>query len=291
MTIYQRLVLIGLLLGNLGLAAIVAFAWLAALDPFRLAYAAGLAPALPATTAAPGAGPLPGPASGQVLGLADPGVVLPVPTPEHAARRPAPLPGVEVAPLAAPPASLPASAEVGGVVGHRQSLPLSCESQSAVDWAAYFGFTIDEIEFHNGLPISDDPDRGFVGDVYGTWGQVPPAAYGVHAGPVARRLGEYGVPAQARRYWAWDELRAEIAAGRPVIAWVTGHVEPGESVIYQALDGRKTIVAPFEHTVLVTGYTATAVTVVDGAQVYTRPLNTFLAAWEALRNMAVVARR
>jgi uncharacterized protein YvpB len=174
------------------------------------------------------------------------------------------------------------------VVGRRQSLPLSCESRSAADWAAFFGVVIDELDFLSRLPLSDDPDRGFVGDVRGAWGQIPPAPYGVHAGPVARLLRAYGLPAEARRYIEWEVVRAELAAGRPVIAWVTGHVEGGASEIYAAADGRKTVVARFEHTVILTGYTGESVTIVDGARRYERPLAAFLESWGVLRNMAVL---
>jgi len=71
------------------------------------------------------------------------------------------------------------------IIGHGQSLPLSCESRSAADWASYFGVAIDELEFLGRLPISDNPEIGFVGDVNGNWGKIPPDSYGVHAGPVA----------------------------------------------------------------------------------------------------------
>jgi len=173
-------------------------------------------------------------------------------------------------------------------VGHRQSLPLSCESRSAADWAAFFGVKIDELEFLERLPPSDDPDRGFVGDVRGAWGQTPPNAYGVHAGPVARLLNAYGVQATAQRYSKWSLVQREIAAGRPVLVWVAGHVEPGHTFeIFTASDGRQTVVARFEHTVIVIGYSANTVTVADGAQVYTRPLADFLDSWGVLRNMAV----
>ncbi len=205
-------------------------------------------------------------------------VTMIVPTLETAA----PLP-----PVAA--AALPPSARVTGLVGRRQTLPLSCESRSAADWAAFFGVEIDEMAFMNALPLSDDPDRGFVGDVNGEWGNLPPAAYGVHAAPVARLLREYGLPAESRRYLEWDDVRAEVAAGRPVMVWVTGHVEEGEGVVYTAGDGRRTIVARYEHTVIVIGYDEDSVLVVDGANAYRRSLDRFLASWGALRNMAITA--
>ena len=190
---------------------------------------------------------------------------------------------------AAEPA-LPDSVSLPGITGRRQALPLSCESRSAADWAGFFGVEIDELEFLAQLPLSDDPDRGFVGDVRGDWGNIPPNAYGVHAGPVARLLIAYGLPAEARRHMRYDALRAELAAGRPVMVWVIGHVEQGEASVYTAADGRQSIVAAFEHTVIVTGYTADTVTVLDGARRYARPLDSFLESWGVLRNMAIVAR-
>lgn len=274
-----------------GLAAAVSFAALAFIDR-----------ALPMPPIA-SALLLPGPNGVNVTrpALAEPPAVTPT-TAERLLAEPPPLPSPSASPWATatalptlapelflpPAAELPATAQVGGIAGHGQSRPLSCEARSAADWAAFFGVAIGELEFLSQLPSSDDPDRGFVGDVYGAWGQVPPAAYGVHAGPVARLLQAYGLNADARRYTKWETVQAELAAGRPVIAWVVGHVEPGTSEIYTAGDGRATVVARFEHTVIVVGYSSDTVTVVDGARRYERPLERFLESWGALRNMVVV---
>ena len=184
--------------------------------------------------------------------------------------------------------TLPAEVNIEGIVGHRQSMPLSCESRSAVDWAAYFGKTIDENFFHNGLPVHDNPDKGFVGDVNGSWGQVPPKAYGVHGKPVAQRLREYGLKAKHVFDMSLDELKSEIAAGRPVMIWVVGHVGLGSPVKYTDSDGDISIVAKFEHTVIVIGYTENKITVLDGAKTYTRYNKEFLRSWGVLENQAIV---
>jgi uncharacterized protein YvpB len=182
------------------------------------------------------------------------------------------------------------SARIEGLVGRRQSLPLSCEASAAVDWAAYFGVQIDELEFFSHIPASDNPNKGFVGDVNGAWGQIPPAPYGVYAAPVALVLRSYGLPALARSGMSWDEIQAEISAGRPVIVWVTGHVVKGTPVPYVASDGESTIVTRFQHTVMVTGYADDQVWILDGAQEYTRTLKIFLDSWGVLGNMSVVWR-
>ncbi|MCP4592549.1 MAG: hypothetical protein GY842_17590 [bacterium] len=122
----------------------------------------------------------------------------------------------------------------------------------------------------------------------GRWGQIPPHPYGVHAEPVAALLRTYGLDAQAVRNLSPGVLRAEIASGRPVIAWVVGHVNTGTPVYYTAPDGRRTIVASFEHTVIVTGYDEDGVTVLDGAQTYTRRWIDFERSWAVLGNMAIV---
>lgn len=199
----------------------------------------------------------------------------------------------DVSPAPAPPTptptipSLPADRILGGVTGRDQALPLDCESRSAVDWAAYLGQHINELTFFNRLPKSDNPDKGFVGNVYGAWGQIPPNPYGVHADPVAALLRDYGLPAYAHRPLRWEQLQAEIAAGRPVFVWIIGNVINGIPVYYIPSDGLATIVARYEHTVVVTGYSENYVYYLNGDTIYTRPVWQFLDSWSALGNMAI----
>ncbi len=184
---------------------------------------------------------------------------------------------------------LPASSEIQNLSGWTPAFSLSCEARAAVDWAAYYGIQISEAEFQNRLPISDDPDLGFVGDVNAAWGQIPPNPYGVHAGPVADLLQQYGVEAKAAYGMTWAELRAEIAANNPVIVWVIGHVGRGTPVPYEAAQGGgETTVARFEHVVIVYGYNQQEVSILDGQWLYTRPIGDFLDSWNVLGNMAIV---
>ncbi len=193
-------------------------------------------------------------------------------------------------PTFTPTPTLPAQARISGLAGHRQTLSLSCESRSAADWAAYFGLTIDEMEFFHRLPMSDNPEIGFVGDVNGDWGYLPPKAYGVHAGPVANLLKAYGAPAQASRGLSWEDLQREIAAGRPVMVWIVGHLWAGKPVTYTAESGQTVTVARYEHTAILIGYSATRATVVDGENTYSQPIKAFLRSWSVLGNMAILWR-
>jgi uncharacterized protein YvpB len=175
------------------------------------------------------------------------------------------------------------------VNGHPQTYMLDCESRSAVDLAGYFGIQIDETEFLNQLPGSDDPSEGFVGNYWDPLGQLPPNSYGVYAGPVAAVLRSYGLNAAERYGMTWDELKSELLASHPVMVWVIGNVVPGYPVSYTASNGHTTTVASYEHTVIISGFDASYVTVVDpdGGYVYLRTINQFVDSWAVLGNMAI----
>jgi len=192
-------------------------------------------------------------------------------------------------PTEAPSDDLPSEASIGGVIGYPQSLPLSCESRSAVDWARFFGVEIGEMDFQYALPVTDNPNTGFVGDPRHERGMVPPNSYGVHAAPVAALLRAYGLNAYSYSGYSWDDVRRQIANGQPVIAWVIGNVWTGYGGrSYTASDGEALTVAPYEHTVIVTGYGPGTVTVVDNDLYYTATLDRFLSSWGVLGNMVVI---
>jgi len=204
--------------------------------------------------------------------------LAPTPTPE-----PQPEPAAS-----APDSPPPASAYISGLYGSPQLYTLDCESQAAVDWARYFGVEINEYEFIDRLPVSDDPELGFVGDINGPMGQIPPGDYGVYPGPVADLLREYGLNAKALKNWDIRSLKQEIAAGRPVIVWIVNlpfSVNPSE---YTPSNGNTTVVAPFQHTWIVTGYNSGTFTVVDSEWTYNVIASTFIERWNALENRAVI---
>lgn len=185
--------------------------------------------------------------------------------------------------------SLPKQAFIKGVVGHKQALSLSCESRSAVDWAAFWGVKIGERKFLNKLPRSDNPEVGFVGNPNDAWGNIPPASYGVHAKPVAALLQQYGFNAKAHKHMGWEDLKGEIAAGRPVIVWVIGQMTSGKAVMIKTKDGKSVTVARQEHSMLFIGYDAQKVYVIDpytgNNQSYSRSI--FMKSWSVLGNMAI----
>ena len=165
---------------------------------------------------------------------------------------------------------------------------LNCEARSAVDMAAFFGFSIDETEFTQRLPISDDPQLGFVGSPYDWAGNVPPKSYGVYPEPVAALLRSYGVNASARDKYTWDQLTGEIANGRPVMVWVVSAVVTGKVVMYTAESTGNTYpVVALEHTVIVSGYGSDWVLISDSGGRYYRTKQQFLDSWGQLGNLAL----
>lgn len=186
------------------------------------------------------------------------------------------------------PTPIPVSVYLKGVTSFRQSYPISCESRTAVDWADFFGVEIYESDFQFGLPLSDNPDKGFVGNVNDPWGQVPPYSYGVHAAPVATLLKEeYGLSAQAARNFSLENLKREIASGQPLIAWVIGNMVGGIPTEYTDQQGVKVIVAAYEHTVIITGYDEKYIRYINNGKFYQVPTETFLNSWGVLGNMVV----
>jgi uncharacterized protein YvpB len=183
---------------------------------------------------------------------------------------------------------LPEEHYIRNINGHRQYFPLGCEAATAKDWANYFGKDFNEFEFQYKLPISDNPDLGFVGNVNSPWGQVPPYAYGVHAGPVADLLNAYGIPAKAYKGYTLEQIKARIAQDKPVIAWVIGNVVGGVPAEYTDAHGNKTTVAAYEHVVIVTGYNKDHVRYMTNGRFFETPNEVFLNSWGVLGNMVLV---
>ncbi len=184
--------------------------------------------------------------------------------------------------------ALPAEHYIRNISGHKQYFPLGCETAAAKDWANYFHKDFNEFEFQYKLPLSDNPDLGFVGDVNSPWGQVPPYGYGVHAGPIATMLNVYGVPARAYRGYTLELLKAKIAQDKPVIAWVIGNVVGGVPYEYTDSKGNQVVVAAYEHVIIVTGYNEKKIRYMNNGRFYEAPQEVFANSWGVLGNMVVV---
>ena len=200
---------------------------------------------------------------------------------------PAPIETENHAGLVSP--TFPQEYHITDIVGRSQYFALGCEASAAVDWAAYYGISINEFEFQHQLPLSDNPDKGFVGNVDSPWGQVPPYAYGVHAGPIAELLQEFGLNAVSVKGYTVSQIKEQISNDNPVIAWVIGNVVGGVPFEYIDSSGDTTIVAAYEHVVLVTGYGEDTIRYMNNGGFYDIPTQVFANSWEVLGKMAIIS--
>jgi uncharacterized protein YvpB len=217
--------------------------------------------------------------------------ISPSPAPANTATS-TPAPGItETVPSASstpePVIALPEEHYISGIFSDKQYFSLGCEARAAVDWAGFFGVTINEYEFQYSLPISDNPDKGFVGDVNDPWGQAPPYSYGVHAAPVAALLQSYHLPAAGEKGLTIEQIKAELAADQPVIAWVIGNMTYSPPAEYTDQAGDATTVAAYEHVVLLTGYNTESIRYITNGKFYDVPTSVFEQSWGVLGNMAL----
>lgn len=185
---------------------------------------------------------------------------------------------------------IPSSASIKGLMGHAQTYKLSCEARSAADLAAYWGVDFTEDDFLDKLPTSDNPNKGFVGKVNDSWGNIPPRSYGVHASPVVKTLKKMGLKARNETGMGKDDLKREIAAGKPVIVWIIGQIWQGTPETFKTKAGDEVTVARYEHTMILIGYNKESVVLIDafsgGKLSYS--WTSFMSSWSVLGNMAVV---
>lgn len=141
------------------------------------------------------------------------------------------------------------------VESQRQSHSLSCESSAASMAAQYHGVPLTEADVLAALPRNDNPYLGFRGNVDGPTGGTQD--YGVYAGPIQDILKGQGL--QARPISSGlDGIKAAIARGNPVIAWITYDCQP-RTPITEVISGQEVTLVPYQHVVVVTGYNSDGV--------------------------------
>ena len=86
-----------------------------------------------------------------------------------------------------------------------------------------------------------------------------------------------------------EQIKTQIAAGKPVIAWVIGNMVGGVPYVYTDKKGNQVTVAAYEHVVIVTGYNEDHVRYMTNGRFYEAPDKVFLNSWGVLGNMVVVA--
>jgi uncharacterized protein YvpB/uncharacterized protein YoxC len=136
------------------------------------------------------------------------------------------------------------------VARQKQSHNLSCESSAASMVAQYHDVGLGEEAVLAALPLDPNPHLGFRGNVDGPTGGTQD--YGVYAPPLLDVLNSNGLRARPVK-GGLDGIKAAIARGNPVIAWVTYDCRPSTPEV-TTIDGETVTLVPWQHVVVVTGY-------------------------------------
>jgi uncharacterized protein YvpB len=130
-----------------------------------------------------------------------------------------------------------------------------------------------------------DPHLGFVGDITG---KRP--GYGVYHRPILQLLNRH-LPGRGRDLTGgnFDQVLAEVSAGRPVVVWTTSKFQPVQDwVTWDSPSGK--IYATFhEHAVLLVGFDKKTVTVNDPLDGKRKQVDRerFRQSWEQMGRQAV----
>jgi LysM repeat protein len=161
-----------------------------------------------------------------------------------------------------------------------QGHSLTCEAATARMAAVSLGKPVTEEWIQAQLGKDENPHKGFRGDMDQPFGGI--VNYGVYAEPLANALRALGLSAEVRYHMTYDELRAALDTGTPVIVWISQFPAPG----FYDRPGYRLV--PGEHTYVVVGYDATGFTVNDplngGRQFRVRAIPR----WELFNNMALI---
>jgi uncharacterized protein YvpB len=136
------------------------------------------------------------------------------------------------------------------VARQKQSHNLSCESSAASMVAQYHGVGLSEEDVLAALPRDPNPHLGFRGNVDGPTGGTKD--YGVYSGPLLDVLISSGLRARPVKD-GLDGIKAAIARGNPVIAWVTYDCRSSTPTTAN-INGEMVTLVPWQHVVVVTGY-------------------------------------
>ena len=106
-----------------------------------------------------------------------------------------------------------------GAFLYQQQRSLSCEYASIQIATTMTGQEISEYEIGSLVPLSENPHRGYRGDIHGEWGNT--TDYGVYNEPLQTALDTLGIQSDA--FYADGARRAltnAIDAGSPVVVWL-----------------------------------------------------------------------
>ncbi len=170
----------------------------------------------------------------------------------------------------------------------QQVWALSCEYAATSAATAYYGSAISQRTLLKAIGRDENPHKGFRGSIAGKWGGT--RDYGVYAEPILAALRQRGFGHSYAFYGGTSTLQAAIAAGHPVVVWISGTW--GGRARYANVDatGASYSLIPYEHAVTAYGYDDSGVWVMDPGvgRKYHVAWEKFLRGWNRIDGMALV---
>lgn len=195
-----------------------------------------------------------------------------------------------LAALYRPPAPVQASHDaviIEGFPSVAQWYNLSCEYAAAAAVTLYWGDLVSQRDFIREIPTHPNPHVGFRGDIFGPHGGIDD--YGIYAEPLVPVLERRGYNAVVF-YGPVSRLKGNVAAGNPVVVWITTGKYAERPGFYHTYEGETFKLVPYEHAVVVYGYDSDGVYLMDvgdGGFYYTE-WDSFLRRWSYFDQMSLV---
>lgn len=179
--------------------------------------------------------------------------------------------------------------QLPGVFLYQQQRSLSCEYASLHIATAMLGNPVSEYEFDALVPLSDNPHKGYRGDIHGNWGNTND--YGVYAAPLAPALQAFGFTGKVF-YGQRADLVAQLDRGSPTVVWLAMR---GAIDSFDAWDasGSRFQLTRWMHVMVAYGYDDGGVYLSDPgkAQYLYYEWERFLAMWDVMDGMALSVSR
>jgi len=185
-----------------------------------------------------------------------------------------------------PAAAAPQRVVIPGFPSVKQWYSLSCEYAAAAAVSLYWGRLVSQRDFLGEIPRNPNPHFGFRGNIFADWGGT--RNYGIYAEPLVPVLEARGYEVDVF-YGGTARLKSELAAGHPVVIWMTGK-RGAQPVTYQTHEGEPFKLVPYEHATVAYGYDGGGIWIMDvgDGNRYYYGWSNFLARWNYFDQMALV---
>lgn len=181
--------------------------------------------------------------------------------------------------------------QIPGAFLYHQQRSLSCEYASLHIASTMLGNPVSEYDFEAIVPRSENPHKGYRGDIHGNWGNTTDC--GVYAGPLALALAlqTFGFTGEVF-YGDRGELAFRLDRGHPTVVWLAMRGAVDSFDAWDA-EGSRFQLTRWMHVMVAYGYDDGGVYLTDPgiAEYRYYGWDQFLAMWGVMDGMAISVSR